>query len=53
MRQRGVTDQVAFQAISGRMNELHFERMQLAFGRGEFGYPHKKMGYLWSDVRRQ
>ncbi|MDQ7861222.1 hypothetical protein RCO48_09650 [Peribacillus frigoritolerans] len=31
---RGVTDRVAFQAISGRMNELHFERMQLAFGRG-------------------
>lgn len=34
------------------MNELHFERMQLAFGGEEFGYPPQKTGFLGSNVTR-
>ncbi|CAH0312022.1 hypothetical protein SRABI134_05115 [Peribacillus sp. Bi134] len=34
------------------MNELHFKRMQLAFGGEEFGYPHKKTVFLFGNVTK-
>ena len=51
MRQKGCCGPgFAFQAISGRMNELHFERMQLAFISVRIRISLTKTGFLWSDA---